>query len=582
MSTNPIKTTSRSFLEIMNDINSDPDLIDKPEFFKRMVSGVGDVIATIQDLNANQSYIRTAFTFQSVKDLLKLIDYEIRPRRTSQGTLTFYLSPETVFPITVEKKDLIGVSPGGVNFSSLRFEAREDVVVEESVESFMADVSTNSLTVGEDYVTGGLVRVSTTNLLPTPLETGTDYYAIKVSETEIKLASNKKNAFLGLPIAIEDEGSGTHYIKKLYFSTTAYQQTAPDSFSSLGQSDGISKWQTFNISEIGLLEESVSIVINDELWVRVDTLLNSASTDKHYRLLYNSDESGYILFGDGNYGKIPEAFDIIPEYASGGGLLSNVNALDKINSYGGGNEYVKGVTNTDYFSGGDDRESIDSAKIIGPMLTKKQERFVTKDDGLVLIQAFGGISTSRIDENYYGLLSCRVTCVPNGGGALSSALKTELKNYLTDKTILSSVDVRVTDANYAPVDFTSSYKVESGYTFSDLNPMYELGVRLILSERTAEIKSYYSQNGIEDTVSLLNSIWETTFGKSNYSQIASLIAYVEAPSLGVSLQESKVISTLAIIKGIDHINVSVPWIFPVNFSSNSISTIGTIVTTEIL
>ena len=49
---NPIQYTSRTFQTILADINSDKELADKPEWFKRMIAGVGDVMSMCLDRNA--------------------------------------------------------------------------------------------------------------------------------------------------------------------------------------------------------------------------------------------------------------------------------------------------------------------------------------------------------------------------------------------------------------------------------------------------------------------------------------------------------------------------------------------------
>lgn len=60
--TNPIKYTSKDFDTILNDINNDPELADKPNWFKRAIAGIGDTISLWNDALANNLLLRTAFT----------------------------------------------------------------------------------------------------------------------------------------------------------------------------------------------------------------------------------------------------------------------------------------------------------------------------------------------------------------------------------------------------------------------------------------------------------------------------------------------------------------------------------------
>ncbi len=102
MAANPIQYTSRTFLTILADINSDPELADKPEWFKRIIAGVGDMLSMINNGAANNCFLRTAFTRQAVEELCYLIDYAIPDAATASGEVVFNLDPyKTLFPITL-------------------------------------------------------------------------------------------------------------------------------------------------------------------------------------------------------------------------------------------------------------------------------------------------------------------------------------------------------------------------------------------------------------------------------------------------------------------------------------------------
>ena len=103
---NPIQYTSRTFQTIVADIKSDKEVADKPEWFKRMIAGVGDVFSMCLDAQANNTYLETAFTRDAVKKLCGLIGYTLGVQTTSNGKLKFYLRDTTVFPISVLRKDL--------------------------------------------------------------------------------------------------------------------------------------------------------------------------------------------------------------------------------------------------------------------------------------------------------------------------------------------------------------------------------------------------------------------------------------------------------------------------------------------
>jgi hypothetical protein len=583
MAFNPIQYTSKSFLTILNDINSDSELVDKPDWFKRIIAGMGDVIAMYQDAIANQSYLRTAFTRQAVADLLALIDYQLTPQQTSSGTLIFYILRTATFPFTVGKEDLVATTSGNISISALRFESREDKTISAFSEGFITDYTTDLLTIARNggYYTGDLIRVSSTGTLPAPLQANTDYYVIKVSNTTIKLATSKANAFAGTPINLTSNGTGSHTAVLYSFPVTVYQQTTLESAIIVGTSDGISEWQKFNLPDVYVLEDTVEITINGLAWTIQDSMIYSESTDRHCRLMYNSDGTSYLQFGNGTYGLIPPNYPIYVSYSYGGGSISNVSVLNKVTLYAGSDSNITGVTNVSTMTGGEDEEDITSAKTLAPILLKTRDRFVTVDDGESLVLNYGGISRVKIVKNYYGLLSCQVICVPNGGGVLSSAVKTALETYLINKTILECIDIRIVDATYVTTNFTSQLKVLDGYNYSDVKPTYELAIHLALSERTEEIYITYRDSGIADAVALINSIWSYTFSDEDYVQIASLLDAVDAPNFGVSIQGSNINALLEKVDGVDYFTITVPSSFPITFGSTEISTVGTITTTEI-
>lgn len=60
--------------------------------------------------------------------------------------------------------------------------------------------------------TGDRIRFSTTGVLPDPLAPDTDYFATRVSDTRIGVATSLANAVSGTEITLTDGGSGTHTV----------------------------------------------------------------------------------------------------------------------------------------------------------------------------------------------------------------------------------------------------------------------------------------------------------------------------------------------------------------------------------
>ena len=76
-------------------------------------------------------------------------------------------------------------------------------------ETCSVDAATSSLAVTDTYATGASVTLSADGgVLPQGLSDDTEYFVIKVSDTEIQLAASRADADAGIAIAFGDAGSG--------------------------------------------------------------------------------------------------------------------------------------------------------------------------------------------------------------------------------------------------------------------------------------------------------------------------------------------------------------------------------------
>ena len=571
--TNPIQYTSRTFQTILADINSDKELADKPEWFKRLIAGVGDVMSMCLDAQANNSYLETAFTRDAVKKLCQLIGYKLGVHTTSTGKLKFYLADTTVFPITINKKDLCAIYG---RISSMRFESRTDVTQASITETLVGTGNTDhiALNVGSETSFETYDKVHVSNA---PIATG--YYYLKVDGLNVYFANSVEDIALERWVTVQT-GS---YICKLYTLTAqCYQQEQKDAVS-IGSSDGNTPWQTFSLPDEKILQETLVVTINDEIWTRVDDFSESVPTSKHYRLDFNNDGTSKIVFGNGTYGAIPENFPIYAQYAVGGGADTNINTLNAINVYSGGAEKIEGVCNSTVMNGGTDQESIESAKILAPASLKTRDRFVTVDDGLILIYRTGLSSIAYIQSNYYGSLSCRVQCVANGGGNLSTQNKSYIQQYLKDRSVLGSLDVRVVDTVFLPQSLTLNISLNTGYTLQQVEPYLQICCKLFFTECGKEIIDMYESTGLARAVDLINQIFSTSFNPVD-NQIYNMLQYLSKigyRKYGEKIYESNLIAMVSnCVEGVNHLTFS-DITFPIILPENEITTIGTYTINEV-
>lgn len=578
---NPIQYTSRTFNTVLSDINSDTELADKPDWWKRALAGIMDVLSMMLNGEANNAVLRTAFTRQAVADLLALIDYQITERQTSSGNVLFHIPTSASFPFSVPAVDLVGLTEGTLAVSAKRFEGRDSVnvvAVQESILNTAVDPITDLFTVSRDYTTGEKVVVSGADL-PTPLVSGNTYWVVRASATQIRLATTMLNAYAGIYIDILAQGTGNIVIDLYSFSATLYQQETK-SQQNIGSSDS-SEFQTFDLPDLFIIQDTLTITINGDIYTRVDSLVFSSSTDKVFKLIYNTDESSKIMFGNGTFGIIPPSFDILADYAVGGGADSNIKTINKLNIYAGSDSNISGISNPGELTGGANPQGIEEAKVLGPLLLKARDRFVTTEDGEALAIAFGGFSQVKVNKNAFGTLSAQVITIANGGGNPDSGTKTALENHLIDRTVLESIDVRVQDTTITPINVTSGAKLLPGFTFANVQPYFDLAWQMFLSEAGQEIIDTYESSGIEDAIDIINTLFSSSFSIDDSLQIIQLIENLNAREIGVNVQESDAFGYIdSNVFGLDYMTISAP-VFPIVVASDEITTDGTITSSEI-
>lgn len=590
---NPLQYTSRDYNSVLADINSDPTLADKPEWFKRLIAGAVDLTSIWENADANESFLRTCLTRQAAQDILEPLGYNLTPQLSSSGTVLFDFSPTTTFPYTFPQSNQVAIYPGSTSASSRRFEGRSDAALTASSETRASTdwaFSTGLITIAQSYTTGELVRLSTTGTLPSGLAASTNYYVILISSTTIKLATSRANAYSGIATSFADAGSGNHTLTRLSRAITVYQQTTMTE-QVIGKSDGMTEWQSFNVAQVGIQSATVQIIINGFSWAVVDWLGDYGPLDQVCVLFYQTDGTLTVEFGDGvNYGAIPGPYDINLIAAYGGGSVSNITTIGVINQYGGTDSNVTGCTNPGQITQGSDEQSVAQARAIAPYVINSQKRFVTTEDGEALALAYGGLATVKINANAYGVLSAQVVGIANGGGNPSSTLRTAIATYLANRSILESIFVSFDLATITAQNVTANIHLLTGYVWSGVQgavkPYVDLAFSLAFSETGSQILTAYQAGGVSSATTLINTLFGTSFSSLDYTAIDKLMALwtsgaFSPRTFGETIQLSMIDAFVqAGVAGVGYITISSPT-FPIILAADKITTIGTISTSQV-
>ena len=143
--------------------------------------------------------------------------------------------------------------------------------------------------------------------------------------------------------------------------------------------------QTFNLENSYIIKDSLILQVDEgdgwETWTEVDDFYSSTRDDNHYVL---DRLSGKIEFGDGINGRIPLPHPggnniMALVYRYGGGKSGNAGK-NKVTELESSVPYIDSVTNLRAASGGRDEETVEEAKVRGPLELKTRHRAVTKED----------------------------------------------------------------------------------------------------------------------------------------------------------------------------------------------------------
>lgn len=179
------------------------------------------------------------------------------------------------------------------------------------------------------------------------------------------------------------------------------------------------------------LDASVAVSAANGTFVEKESLLGSGPNDRHFLVLVDQNDRATVRFGNGTSGAPPTG-TVTVAYKTGGGAAGNVDAgrivvVEGTFTDAHGRAAQVSVTNSEPASGGTDRQSVASAKLLAPESLRTLTRSVTREDFEVNARRVPGVAralmlTSNEDptvpEN-----SGVLYVIPQGGGLPTPALK---------------------------------------------------------------------------------------------------------------------------------------------------------------
>jgi hypothetical protein len=225
------------------------------------------------------------------------------------------------------------------------------------------------------------------------------------------------------------------------------------------------------------LDGSAVVSTTQGTFTEVDNFLDSGPNDLHFVVDVDQNDRATLRFGNGVSGTLPTG-TISVAYKTGGGALGNVDA-ERIAVFEGnvtdthGSPVQVTVRNPNPASGGADRQSVASAKLLAPEGLRALTRSVSREDFEINARRLGGVARalmltsnedSSVAENT-GILYV----IPSGGGAPTSALKSLVLHQVTEVYPCTlTFQVSVQDPVYKKIDVYSRIFIRQGYSATDV------------------------------------------------------------------------------------------------------------------
>lgn len=188
------------------------------------------------------------------------------------------------------------------------------------------------------------------------------------------------------------------------------------------------------------LDGSAVVTATSGAYVEVESLLGSGPNDRHFLVLVDQNDRATLRFGSGTSGAPPSG-TIAITYKTGGGALGNVDqgrlvVLEGTFQDAHGKAVQVAVSNPAPASGGVDRQSIASAKLLAPEALRAPTRTVSREDFEIHAREVPSVARAlmltsnedaSIPEN-----SGVLYVIPRGGGLPTPALKNRVRVQVTE------------------------------------------------------------------------------------------------------------------------------------------------------
>jgi hypothetical protein len=475
-----------------------PDWADRSEADLGMVllelfAHAGDQLAYLQDRVALEGYLRTATQAESVRKLLRLIDWQMDPGRAAEAPVLFECTGTT--PIFLPRGFALRTAATGTA-APVVYETVDDAVLVPALSAVALAVDAPSSADGRQAVlqadlgaalqagawllfqqgdarewaqvaAAAFLPASTTVTLTQPLArrysaAGDPAHGLPPA----RVHGNRVRATHGASQRLEQRGSGTP-------AQRLALELAPLTW----------VWDEARQAAASTL----SVTVDGRAWTEVEDFIDSAAASLHYRA--SRDNDGYLTvhFGDGDFGAAPpDGSAIVVQHRVGLGNAGHVGAdtLTQFDarSFPDPSQKILRVRNPLPATGPREPQALQQARLLGPAQLRVQERAVVPEDFERVLAAgvrLGGRRIaplqSRARIRHTGSWNTAVVSVdlPERRRLAATPGLREAFEAALQARKMAGTDVRVEDARYCALHLALRIDVQPGHFARDVRQAVE-------------------------------------------------------------------------------------------------------------
>lgn len=234
-------------------------------------------------------------------------------------------------------------------------------------------------------------------------------------------------------------------------------------------------FEQFQTTRTGVIDNSISMRVNSEIYNPVKTLLYSDPDDKVYEVRKNINNRNICVTGDNYTGKIPSG-TVVLTYRCGGGRRGNlgkglINEVKSSITYHGTLISLNTINDENSKYGGEEM-TLHRAKLVGPSTIFAIDRAVTAQDFVSLLENYPSVLRVATNKTHD---SVAIYLLGNGVTTLSREIKLEILEYLKERKVGGDSIISLHDPSFVIVDMIMEIKMKKEFSksFSTAKKMIE-------------------------------------------------------------------------------------------------------------